>query len=327
MDRSIVTVGNFDGVHLGHRKLIDAARAMAQRNGARVVAITFDPAPAAVLNPGHEPPRIETIDRRVERLREAGVNEVVVVHPDGDWLSREAEGFVQDVAQQHAVAGWVEGPGFRFGRARRGDMTLLRAMGLRLGFEVQTVEPAIATLFDGSIRPASSSLARWLLGRGRTADAAAVLGRPFEMRGAVVRGDQRGRTIGVPTANLDPDRYAGAVVPRDGVYAGAARILDDLDDADAPEAPEFCAAISVGVKPTFAGRALTIEAHLLGYAPDDPDALYGRSLSLRFGRFLRDAWRFPSAEALRAQLARDLADARMLAGSSPMPSDSPGRMP
>ncbi|MEM7681359.1 MAG: bifunctional riboflavin kinase/FMN adenylyltransferase [Planctomycetota bacterium] len=306
MAASIVTVGNFDGVHQGHRRLLGRARSLADAHGAEVCVLTFDPPPSAILSPGAEPPQLESIDRRIERLGDAGADRVRVIRPDAEWLGRSAEDFVREVSQTHGVVGWVEGPGFRFGHRRRGDLTLLRSMGKALGFEVAVVEPARVALPDGTLRPASSSLARWLVGRGRVADAACVLGRPFEMTGNVIQGEQRGRTIDVPTANLDPEAWRGSITPRDGVYAGVGCLLED------PEAPSFPAAISVGVKPTFAGKALTIEAHLLGYAPGDPDALYGRRLRLGFHRFLRDAWRFPDLGALRAQIARDLADTRML---------------
>lgn len=292
--RSVISIGNFDGVHLGHRAILGRARAIAQHHGAAVRVLTFDPHPAHILRPGTEPPRLISVDERVHRLKEAGADEVVLLEPTRDLLSQRAEAFVGSLIERYRPVAFVEGEDFRFGKGRAGDMALLAAMGKELGFEA-VIEPGVEVLLcDHSAARVSSTLVRWLVGHGRVLDAARCLTRPFELTGPVVGGERRGRTIGVPTANLDPAAYAGCILPASGVYAGTARLADGSTHA---------AALSVGAKPTFGKHRLVVEAHLLDFAGD----LYEQPITLRFARWVREQLRYPSVESLVAQLHRDIA--------------------
>jgi len=320
--RSVLTIGNFDGVHLGHRAILARGRRLAAERQARVIALTFDPHPAAVLRPGSQPPVLSSITRRVEDLMEAGADQVHLLKPTSELLSLTPVGFVDRLVEAFSPVAIVEGPDFRFGKGRAGDIRTLRELGAQRGFEVEAVPGVEVVLSDQLQTVVSSSLVRWLVGRGRVADAAICLGRSYALDAAVVRGEQRGRTIGIPTINLDLEPLADHIFPADGVYAGHATLNADATlntDTDADTDTDatrttFPAAISVGVKPTFGQRRLTIEAHLLGYTSDEPDALYGRSVRLGFARFLRDQYPFPGPDALVAQLRRDIARVHTLAG-------------
>lgn len=300
----IITIGNFDGVHRGHQAILSAARKLALPSQARVIAMTFDPVPIEVLRPGEGPPHLGTITQRTAALKQAGADEVVVLKPTQELLAHEASRFIADLIEQHHAIGFVEGEDFRFGSKRSGNMTMLAEMGQRQGFVVKALPRIETPLSDHSVAPISSSLIRWLIGRGRVEDAAACLGRPFELTGVIVKGDQRGRTIGVPTANLDVQSWQGLMTPMDGVYAGHVALHDD--DSLHP------AAISVGVKPTFGQDQLNIEAHLIDYTTDDPDALYGQPAIFRFAHWVRDQYPFPGIETLTEQLIRDIAQCREL---------------
>jgi riboflavin kinase/FMN adenylyltransferase len=290
----VITVGNFDGVHVGHRAILARAAEFARARQVPVKAVTFEPHPAAVLRPGHEPPRLSAADEKSQLLRGAGADEVVVLRPDAALLALSPLEFIGRLAAEHRPLAFVEGVDFRFGKARAGDVAMLDAFGRAQGFDTVIVPDAEVALSDHTLVAVSSSLIRWLLRHGRVADAARCLARAFALRGPVVKGDQRGRTIGVPTANLDPASFSRSAIPGDGVYAG---------DAQLPGGRTVPAAISVGLKPTFRHAARTVEAHLLGFTGD----LYGQPITLRFHRWLRDQQPFPSLDALKAQLARDIA--------------------
>ncbi len=303
--RSVLTIGNFDGVHVGHAAIVRRAAEVAQQRGAVVRALTFDPPPVAVLRPEALPPRLGSLAQRCRWLLQAGAHESVVLAVTAELVSRSAEEFIAELVERYKPVAIVEGPDFRFGKGRGGDHALLVSLGERMGFHALRVDRVEVSLHDQLVAPLSSSLVRWLVGRGRVEDAARCLGRPFTLEAAVVRGEQRGRTIGVPTANLDPATLEGHLIPADGVYAGEAHWTDALGRPHTHNA-----AISVGTKPTFGRQTLTVEAHLLGYAPDSPDALYGEVVELRFTRWLRDQYTFPGLEPLRQQLARDLQQAQ-----------------
>ena len=302
---SVLTLGNFDGPHLGHIAILEQARRLADSRGAVVVAGTFDPPPVEILRPGHGPPRLAPLEQRKQALIAGGVDEVVVFEPTAEWLSQSPETFVAGLVERFNPAAILEGPDFRFGRGRAGDMAVLGQLGQQHGFEAITVPRLSVTLANRQPAPVSSSLIRWLIGRGRMADAAACLGRAFSLTATVVQGEQRGRTIDVPTANLDPQTLAPMMIPADGVYAGFAEIIDDANSSTSSPAETrvaFPAAISVGMKPTFGQSRLTVEAHLLDFRED----LYGRTLKLSFARWLREQYPFPGVTSLRSQLMRDI---------------------
>lgn len=292
--RSIITIGNFDGVHLGHREILKHARGLGDRHGVPVQVITFDPHPAAVLRPGSQPLALSNRTEKDEALKAAGGDEVVVLPATNDLLSLSADAFIERMVDQHSPIAVVEGVNFRFGKGRKGSVATLAQQGERLGFEVAVVEQVEVSLCDQTVVAASSSLVRWLLGYGRVADAARCLGGAYTLTGQVVAGDQRGRSIGVPTINLDAESLRGRVVPCEGVYGGSVQLTDGAI---------YPAAISIGCQPTFGCDGRIVEAHLLGYAGD----LYGQTVAVGFGRWLRDQQAFPGVDALRDQLARDVA--------------------
>lgn len=242
-----------------------------------------------------------SMPERSARLREAGADEVVVLDATGAFLATTAEQFIRDL---HARVGFglvVEGPGFRFGRGRGGSIEMLETLGRSLGFSVELVDRVQVVLRDRSQVTASSSLIRWLLALGRVEDAASVLARPFELAGRVVRGDQRGRTIGFPTANLD---HGDVMLPADGIYAAIATL---------PDGSLRTAAVSVGTKPTFGRSERACEAHLLGFAGWRDE--YGWQLRLSFRAWVREQFRFDSVPILIEQMRRDVARVVSLAAT------------
>jgi len=288
MTTTAVTIGNFDGVHLGHRALIDRARTLALR----VVALAFDPHPTAVLRPEAAPPRLTTFEQRRAALYAAGASEVVRLAPSAELLNRSPHDFVAQLVQDHAPSFIVEGEDFRFGKARAGDISTLRQLGQSFRFSVEVVPPVEVALGDHQIARASSSLVRWLLSHGRVADAARVLGRNYQMTGIVIRGDQKGRTINCPTANLRSE----CMPPADGVYAAWGSLADGQ---------RFPAALSIGTRPTFDGLDRRIEAHLLDFDPSILPSEYGWTLTIELVAWVREQVRYHSIDALREQIARD----------------------
>ncbi len=288
MPTTAVTIGNFDGVHLGHRALIARARTLAPR----VVALAFDPHPAAVLRPDAAPPRLTTFEQRRAALLDAGAHDVVRLAPTPDLLQRSPHAFVAQLVQDHAPSFIVEGDDFRFGKGRSGDIRTLRQLGQSFRFAVEIVPPVEIALTDHQIARASSSLVRWLLSHGRVADAALVLGRNYQMTGTVIRGDQKGRTIHCPTANLKTE----CMPPADGVYAAWGSLADGR---------RFPAALSIGTRPTFDGLDRRIEAHLLDFDPSVLPSEYGWSLTIELVAWLREQVRYHSIDALGEQIARD----------------------
>lgn len=290
-----IVIGNFDGVHLGHRHLFETARGRA----GEVVAVTFEPLPAAVLRPQTPMGRLTPSSERKELLRgTCGVSEVVELEPTAELLGRSPEAFIADLRSRIEFGVVVEGPDFRFGHRRAGDLDTLRSLGAQHGFDVVVASPFEVTLAHGSRVEARSSVARGLLAEGRVADAARIFGRAYELRCATARGDQRGRTIGWPTANLEA---SGRILPADGVYAGEATLPDDR---------VAIAAISVGTKPTFGESARTCETTLLA-ADGQPITLpldwYGWPIRLRFHAWIRGMERFDGLGALLAAMERDRA--------------------
>jgi riboflavin kinase / FMN adenylyltransferase len=267
----VAAIGSFDGVHRGHRQVLETARAA----GAPVTVVTFWPHPRLVL--GNRVELLSTLERRIELLEEAGIDEVLVVEFTPELAAREPAEFAESVLRQIGAKVIVVGESFRFGRAATGDPALLR----QLGFDVRTV-PTL----DG----VSSTNVRGLLREGDVVGAARLLGRPPELEGTVVLGDQRGGTLGYPTANLSVP--AELLVPAYGIYAGSAL--------------GHRAAISIGVNPHYGGDERRIEPHLLDFEGD----LYGRRLVVELWRRLRDERAFSSEDELVAQITRDVEETR-----------------
>jgi riboflavin kinase/FMN adenylyltransferase len=288
-----VVIGNFDGVHLGHRQVLARARQLADERGLVVVAVTFDPHPMAVLRPEHAPTQLTSIERRAELLDEAGVDHVLALPFDGDMASWAPEQFAQRVlvdAVHAAVV--VVGANFRFGSRAAGDVSMLQTFGREHGFEAEGIP------LDGGPMVWSSTYVRTCLAAGDVAGAAEALGHPYAVRGIVVRGDRRGRDLGFPTANVPTDGMTA--VPADGVYAGWLRRLDTGES--------YPAAISVGTNPTFDGvRARRVESYVIDR--DDLD-LYDVEVEVSFVDRLRGMVAFESVDRLVEQMHADVDRAR-----------------
>lgn len=287
----VVTIGNFDGVHRGHQAILALAAAAAGGEGS-VSAITFEPLPAAVLRPSEAPPRLASAARREALLRAHGATEVLALAPTAELLALSPRAFLEDLRTRVPFDAIVEGADFRFGKGRAGTIHTLEELGSALNFRVVVAREFETALLDGQVVAPRSTTVRWLLELGRVADAAALLGRPHAVEGRVVQGDQRGRTLGFPTANVDAP---GMQLPGDGVYAGTAHT----------PLGAFPAAISVGVKPTFAPAARACEAHLIGFPGRIGE--YGWPVRVEFTAWLREQWRFPAVAELVEQLHRDVA--------------------
>lgn len=302
---SVVTIGNFDGVHRGHAGVLTRMVAGARAVGARSVAVTFTPHPQQVHRPETAPPLLTGDTDRLELLAGTGLDAVLLLTYTLEFAQQTAEEFVRRylVDGLHART-VVVGRDVRFGRGNVGDLTTMVELGERYGFGVEVIEDVAP---DDAQRRWSSTWVRELLESGEVDRAADVLGRPHRMRGTVVHGDARGRDLGFPTANLSPE--ASGMVPADGVYAGWLRrpaLAPGSADAVLP------AAISVGTNPTFAGAQRRVEAYVLDRTDLD---LYGEEVVLDFVVRLRPTLRFDSVDALVERMHQDVADVRVALAS------------
>ncbi|MCP3782543.1 bifunctional riboflavin kinase/FAD synthetase [Micromonospora sp. A3M-1-15] len=293
--RSVVTIGVFDGVHKGHQATIGHAVARARELGVKSVVVTFDPHPAEVVRPGSHPAVLTEPARKAELIEALGADVLCVVPFTPEFSRLPAEAFVHDILVEHLHAALVVvGDNFRFGHRAAGDVALLERLGRTFGFGVEGA-PLVAeagTVF-------SSTYIRSCVDAGDVTAAAAALGRPHRVEGVVVRGDQRGRELGYPTANLLTHRYAA--VPADGVYA--ARLVRRGGEP-------LAAAVSIGTNPTFSGRERRVEAYALDFSGD----LYGERLALDFVAHLREQRTYDAIEPLVAQIAEDVERTRRAVG-------------
>jgi len=317
-----IAIGNFDGVHLGHAALLAEARARAARRGGQSAVLTFTPHPARLFAPERAPLLIMSLERRLELCAEAGIDVAIVQPFTREFAAIDAAAFVRQVlAEQLGARDAIVGYDFSFGRGRAGNAAMLGALGADAGIDVAVIPPVA---IDGV--PCSSTRIRELVAVGDTTAAAKLLGRPFDLEGAVARGAGRGRGLGFPTANVAAE---GELRPKLGIYAARARVLDGPLAGTAR-----AAALSVGTNPTFrsepsegseppamgsggqsppsptrsAGDAVTVEAYLLDFEGD----LYDRRLRVEVRERLRDERRFESIDALIAQIREDVAQVRRL---------------
>jgi riboflavin kinase/FMN adenylyltransferase len=285
-----VAIGNFDGVHRGHARLIERLVAQARRIGGRSLVFTFDPHPLAILKPEWLPTPMTRIERKAELLGQLGVDAVIAYRTDEALLSLDPQAFFNLILRDKLAArAIVEGPNFHFGKNRAGNVEVLRTLCDSAGIMLEVVEP-VAT--DGEI--VSSSRVRQLIQTGAIREANDLLTQPYRLSGPVGHGAARGRTIGFPTANLE---QIATVLPALGVYAGRMRV----------DGQEYAAAVNIGPNPTFGEQAVKVEVHLIDFAGN----LYDQSLSVDLLDRLRDIRPFPSAEALVEQLQSDIAEARI----------------
>ncbi|WP_035846287.1 bifunctional riboflavin kinase/FAD synthetase [Kitasatospora azatica] len=307
--RSVVTIGSFDGVHLGHQLIVNRAVARARELGVQAVVVTFDPHPSEVVRPGSHPPLLAPHPRRAELLAELGVDAVLVLPFTTEFSQESPQTFVQQVLVDALHARLViEGPNFRFGHKAAGDVALLAELGRAADFEVEVVDLQVRGAAGGG-EPFSSTLTRRLVAEGDVAGAAEVLGRPHRVEGVVVRGAQRGRDLGYPTANVDTVPHSA--VPADGVYAGWLTVLGRPGPLlpDAGQGGRMPAAISVGTNPTFNGTTRTVEAYAIDRVGLD---LYGLHVAVDFLAYLRGMEKFDTIEALLDRMADDVKQAREL---------------
>ncbi|MDH6122442.1 bifunctional riboflavin kinase/FAD synthetase [Kitasatospora sp. GAS204B] len=299
--RSVVTIGSFDGVHLGHQLIINRAVARARELGVKAVVVTFDPHPSEVVRPGSHPPLLAPHPRRAELMATLGVDAVLVLPFTMEFSKESPQTFVRQVLVDALHARLViEGPNFRFGHKAAGDVALLAELGRAADFEVELVDLQVRGAAGGG-EPFSSTLVRRLVAAGDMAGAGEVLGRPHRVEGIVVRGAQRGRDLGFPTANVDTVPHSA--IPADGVYAGWLTVGDE----------RMPAAISVGTNPTFDGTARTVEAYAIDRVGLD---LYGLHVAVDFLAFLRGMEKFDTIEALLDRMADDVKQARELTEQS-----------
>jgi len=305
----VLTIGNFDGVHLGHARIVRHAREVAQRFRAPVVAITFEPHPLAILAPERAPARLTTPTEKLALLKRSGVDHVIVLRSEPELLATEAEDFLATLVARGRPRAIVEGPDFNFGRARRGSIETLQRHAQEWGYEVHRV-PAVHCEALPTRPTVSSSSIRQALRDGRVAEAAAMLGRPYRITGTIGYGAGRGARLGIPTANLEGIAH---MLPQEAVYACAAQLEDGH---------LYPAAVNVGPQPTFEGERCQVEVHILDFGGD----LRGRRLGLHFLARLRSQIRFSTSEELVQQIRRDVeavhshaAEIAALERSAPLP--------
>jgi riboflavin kinase/FMN adenylyltransferase len=298
--RAVATIGVFDGVHRGHQQIIGHAVKRAGELGVQSVVVTFDPHPSEVVRPGSHPAVLTEPARKAELLEALGVDVLCVVPFTAEFSRLAPEAFVHDALVEHLhTALIVVGENFRFGHKQAGDVELLRRLGRTFGF---AVEGATLVADEGTVF--SSTYIRSCVDAGDVEAAARALGRPHRLEGVVVRGDQRGRELGFPTANLLVP--ANAAVPADGIYA--AWLNRERDGA------RYQAAVSIGTNPTFSGKERRVEAFLLDFTGD----LYGERVSLDFAARLREQRTYQAIEPLIAQIAEDVEQTRDALHSGPM---------
>jgi len=281
----VLALGNFDGVHRGHSKILDRMRRVAGERGATSVVMTFDPHPPRVVRPDKAPPLLMTKKQKLEAIADAGVHGAAIVRFTPDLSRWDPEMFVRTVLVDwlRVAEVWV-GANFLFGHDRSGNFSMLRVFGGRYGFKTEKIDPVRYKDFV-----VSSTRIRRLVSEGRVDEAGALLGHPYYLDGVVVEGRRKGREIGFPTANL---QTANELIPPDGVYATTVTV----------DGVVHAAITNIGLRPTFGDSTVrTIETHLLKFTGD----LYGRSVRLAFVQRLRDERRFEDVDALRAQIEAD----------------------
>lgn len=303
-----VALGNFDGVHLGHRAVIADAVAAAKRLGAPSAVMTFEPHPRRFFQPAGAPFELTPGAKKARHIAALGVDLLFLIPFDADFAAIPAENFVSDVLAgglgvRHVIAGY----NFVFGKGRGGDFGLLETLGEKNGFGVSVVAEVSGEETDGVAY--SSTLVRNRLRDGQVREAAALLGRAWEVEGEVMHGDERGRQIGFPTANVNPEGY---LMPSLGVYAVWVGIVEDGGGGEKTD--WHPGVVNVGRRPTFDGEGVTVEANIFDFEGD----LYGRTLRVAFADFIRPELKFDGIDAIRVQIASDCEAARtLLAGLAP----------
>jgi len=295
---SVITVGTFDGVHAGHRAIIDTVAEKARKRAARSVLVTFDPHPRDIINPGDAGIKLlTTLPERSEILEELGIDTMVVIPFDRDFSLLSSEEFIRDIIYKKVgVSEFVIGYDHQFGRNREGTIETIERLGKELGFDSYVVskrEVGEKTVSSTAIRNAISE-------DGNVEEAANFLQRPYRLNGTVVHGDKRGKEIGFPTANIKPE-HSRKIIPKDGVYAVRVRINGDWYDG----------MMNIGTRPTFDGKIRTLEVNLFNFDQN----IYGKEVQVRFYNRIRDEKKFEGKEELVNQLEQDQKEAKELLSS------------
>lgn len=282
--QGFVSIGNFDGVHLGHQAILSRLVELAEAEEVPSTVLTFEPHPVTILAPEFAPPRLTTLEMKSRLIRNLGVDHVIALPVTEDFLNLTAEEFFQEIiVKQFQAKGLVEGPNFFFGKNREGDPEKLAEFCEQEEMKLEIIRPEKST--HGMI---SSTIIRQLITEGKMDEAASLLGRPYCIEGIVTEGEKRGRKLGFPTANLDK---IPVLIPRDGVYAGYTEISGQ----------RIAVALNIGPNPTFHEQNQKIEAHLLNFSQD----LYHSSLEISIVERIRSIYEFPSIDELVEQLKKD----------------------
>ncbi len=285
----VATIGNFDGVHRGHQELVRQVVAAGRQRGLAAWAITLDPHPARILHPENAPPLLTTLEQRLELLAALGLDATLVLPFTPELAHLSPREFVSDVLGGTLSARVLYvGPNFRFGHRQAGDVSVLAELARELGFELHVLPPVV---FRRQV--VSSTFIRHLIAEGQVDRAGRLLGRPFALTGAIQPGEARGRRVGIPTLNLNPEQ---GCLPARGVYITETSVNQRT----------YPSATNVGIRPTFDGQQLIVESYLLGFN----ETLRGGRVETRFHRRLRDERKFPSPELLRKQIEHDVARTR-----------------
>jgi riboflavin kinase / FMN adenylyltransferase len=296
---STLTIGNFDGIHRGHRAILDLAKKLRHTIGVTspIAVATFEPHPLTVLRPQFAPPRLTPLPLKQTILEQLGVDHLIILPPTPEVLNLTAESFWQILKDQVRPSHIIEGESFTFGKNRGGSINLLRQWATGTNIELHIAPSVQVALLNLQIVDASSSIIRWLLIHGRARDAAICLGAPYILQGTVIKGFQRGRQLGIPTANLNCGEQ---LIPAEGVYVGRCKV----------EGTDYPAAVSIGTLPTFDTAAFQVEAHLIGYTGD----LYGQSLQIELIDWIREQRKFADVDELKRAIESDITCVRLRSG-------------
>jgi riboflavin kinase/FMN adenylyltransferase len=293
---TLLTLGMFDGVHAGHRYLLKKLQQRATEKNLLSGVVTFNPHPQSVLHPHDQLPWLSDVEDRIKTLKELGINIVAVLTFTPKVAQLSAREFMSLLKKYLKMRGIVVGPDFALGRGAEGNISLLRTLGQEMNFGVEVIQPY---MINGEL--VSSTLIRQALAQGDMRGVQRLMGRPFYLRGEVITSDKRGRVLGFPTANLNIKPQQA--LPGNGLYATITLI----------DGKQFSSATNIGTRPTFWEGGKTVETHLLNYKGN----LYGKEIVVEFVKKLRDEQRFPSSEALRIQIEKDLREVEALLASGP----------
>jgi len=284
-EETVLTIGVFDGVHAGHRYLLEKLQQRAAEKNLLSGVVTFNPHPQSVLHPHNQLPSLSNLEDRVQAIQERGIDIVAVLTFTPKLAQLSAQEFISLVKKHLKMQGIIVGPDFALGRGREGNITLLRALGREMKFSVEVIP---SYTINGEV--VSSTLIRQALIQGDMKKIERLMGHYFYLRGKVITSDKRGRVLGFPTANLDIKPQQA--LPGNGIYATIARV----------DGKQFYSATNIGIRPTFGEGEKTVETHLLNYKGD----LYGKDIRVEFVQKLRDEQRFSSSEALKVQIEKDV---------------------